>query len=60
MEVLEKDKEQENVEMVKIFDPNDCQDSENKPEKRLKIGDHYLVRRSNNTWRKYEHFYLLI
>lgn len=56
MEVLEKDRDQENVEMVKLFDSNDCQDNENKPEKSLKIGDHYLVRRSNNTWRKYEHF----
>ena len=49
--VHEDEGDQENEQMVKMFD---SKDSEKKPEKTLKIGDHYLVRRSNNTWRKYK------
>lgn len=53
MEVIGNDKIEDNTELVDVPKQNNSTVDENKAEKRLKIGEHYLVRRSNKTWRRF-------
>lgn len=65
MDVNENTKLEDNNQVPNVLDKSlkslslsECSKNEEKLEPHLKIGDHYLVRRSNNTWRMY--FILLI
>lgn len=48
MEVCNQDTIEKTAESVVVPDPN-----ENKTERQLRIGEHYMVRRTNNTWRRF-------
>lgn len=53
---MKTEKKQENINNEK--QSGDNEDSESLEEQPLDIGEHYLIRRSDDSWRKFQNIYL--